>query len=377
MRGARRQQDQRAPLSLLLLLTATGADVPLHIQEDFAPICSASSVIRDGYGCGFVVTAFHPLTTNGTQLRDVCPDLTLGQCSAFLLSLLKPTCPPGSYDAGAVIKTREYEGQLNAPSQCVPCSPGSYDHDGNAATMCVPCQSGRYSGDRALLCLRCAAGRRGAPLSGSIPYASDPYPTASVRGSASCIGCPAGTYSPAESATCVRCVGGQHDHDEQPATPCVNCPAGQFSPAPNVCDACTPGKHDHDSSAQTPCTACPSASANSSGTYAPGNGTICHPCAEGMRDSDENSATPCCPVLCRKGCLFEDADGPRPAPLRYPKDCEPFSIYRSAKTGGAVTASPAWLLCWSVAVMLLVASDADAQCYTRHPTPPARLPLWQ
>eukprot|EP01047_Picozoa_sp_COSAG01_P057949 COSAG01_NODE_6765_length_3508_cov_3.160117_2_plen_375_part_00 len=317
-----------------------------QLQHDFAALCSQSAVIRNGYGCGFSFTAYHPAATNATTLRTVCPQLTAAECSPLLLSMSAPPCPPGTFDSSATIRSRAYSGQSGA-SPCVPCAAGKRDSDGDALTPCVPCRIGRYSVGQALLCFACEAGKRAATPIAEPPRPADPHAQADVGGSAACEACAPGRYSAAESTACAPCGVGTHDHDGSAATPCTTCRAGTFSPAPNSCVGCPAGRYS-DRPAAASCLPCPTRQPNHSsflGSFTAGNESMCHACPEGTADSDHDPATPCCPDLCRAGCAYAAAASVRTATaLTYPADCAAFVVSKRATSTGTRPRYPAVLM---------------------------------
>jgi hypothetical protein len=312
---------------------ATLAAAQSTLLGDFAPLCENSAAIRNNYGCGFTVHAYHELAEPATQLSDVCPEFTIGACSTALLdySSSDPTvraqvetnkrCDPGTADTMSEVSERDYAG-LEEATSCEPCSPGTADLDGDPRTACQECPGGRFSGARSILCLPCRAGTR-----------------AAARAS-SCVACAAGEYAPPVNDTCAPCAPGVFDHDRDPSTPCATCPLGTYSNTTDLCVACEAGKHDHDRVSTTACLACPSRSDDFPGTFTAGNETLCHECAPGTHDFDYRPATPCCPVACRQGCTHRAGMQTADAQLFYPGDCVPFLVDRSTASSARRQAIP-------------------------------------
>ena len=321
-----------------LLVRSAGAQEQSSLVADFASLCENSDAIRNGYGCGFRVQAYHEMAQPTTTLRDVCPDFTTGSCSIVLLDyasinedtepeawrqhLINIRCPPGTSDSMSEVHERDYGG-LEDATTCEPCTPGFADLDGDPRTSCQMCPAGRFSGARSLLCLPCHAGSR-APA-----------------GASACISCTAGEYAPPVNDTCAPCAPGLFDHDRNPATPCATCAPGTYSNVTDLCVACEPGKHDHDSIPTTACRDCParSESGDFPGTFARGNETQCHECASGMHDYDFQPATPCCPIACREGCTHRPGAEVIDEELFYPGDCIPFRVDRVTTSSADVQAT--------------------------------------
>jgi hypothetical protein len=190
-------------------------------------------------------------------------------------------CPAGTFFA---------QPQGAAPSDCMPCAPGSFSAETGSRT-CTLCPSGTYSSEAgasaASACRECPPGRFQATPGASQCSACNAGSFNTLAGStaaSACLGCAAGSYSTPASPSCILCPAGTFNPSEKStnASFCQQCPPGssnanQGAVSIGSCIACPPGYFIQvgGASACQPCTA---------GSYCPPLGDIT-PCPAGTYSS--------------------------------------------------------------------------------------------
>jgi hypothetical protein len=142
----------------------------------------------------------------------------------------------------------------NSPDTCIKCPAGRYE-DSEKQTECKECPGNSASGQGAVRCGNCFAGRYLAPTQ---------------TGTAECTDCPIGKYSKPEAAECILCEQGKSSRSGDP-----------------ICTACQPGTYRGGTAVNGSggeCLAC------AAGRISAAEASVCAPCAAGQYLASTNGS---------------------------------------------------------------------------------------
>jgi hypothetical protein len=176
-------------------------------------------------------------------------------------------------------------GQRWTGTNCIDCSPGSYQNaTSHLFSNCIDCPGGTYGSESGLQTSNCS----GICIAGKY----------STSGLASCADCTYGKYSTPASTSCIKCPAGTYV--SSPGSPsCSSCLAGSFSTiGSQFCTLCPAGTYSINGS--TSCTNCPA------GTYSTQGSAFCFKCPGGtfglsLPDVITGLTTASCSGICPAG----------------------------------------------------------------------------
>lgn len=183
--------------------------------------------------------------TNSTGQKE-CMACDRGSFNLYPGRTFCEECAPGTFQS-----------QEGAFSPCIKCEAGTYQNEPKA-TACVECPPGRFSGDEALECQPCQAGKFAENV-GSV--ACDDCPLGTAQGDIGmdfCAPCEPGKYAGMTGMQqCLDCPLGKFS-DEDRANRCQDCPIASYQDeeGQTQCKPCAPGRYQ-DAEGTTICEQCP------------------------------------------------------------------------------------------------------------------------
>jgi hypothetical protein len=160
-------------------------------------------------------------------------------CAPFFTHRHLPSPP---IHAHTIPRNQGYFNPSTGAAACQPCNLGM--ESGNGAVSCTDCVAGRFNDRRVGFCIRCLdVGSYSTAGASACRYTADSCPAGTYASApASCYACEAGSYSAAGAASC--------------AFTSASCPVGTYARAPSSCILCIVGTYNPTAGGSS-CLSCP------------------------------------------------------------------------------------------------------------------------